>query len=302
MPGKKKFITFVVGNTGTFEDDFTMRLTQRGLTKGMSLQKSDVMLAFCPMVSSIGTDIEAALLQIPEPRIKKFFSVLTGNTLGSHEELIDRLTSKRGLTKVTSLEERDVTLAFCPIVSRAGTDIKAALQQIPAGKPVILVVLHHTFDPECVVPDSSRLVTRGDVILTVDCLFHESKGLLVCPRNKKAIKKIRGRKNKQPKVESAARTLNLLAPSPAEIDCATKACSSGYAISALINQGRYRKKKFITFVVGNTGTFEDDFTMRLTQRGLTKGMSLQKVMSCWLSVPWSLVLGLILKQHCCRFQ
>ncbi|KAK6297435.1 hypothetical protein J4Q44_G00320180 [Coregonus suidteri] len=141
-----------------------------------------------------------------EPRIKKFFSVLTGNTLGSHEELIDRLTSKRGLTKVTSLEERDVTLAFCPIVSRAGTDIKAALQQIPAGKPVILVVLHHTFDPDYTVPDSSRLVTRGDVILTVDCLFHESKGLLVCPRNKKAIKKIRGRKNKQPKVRKLTKT------------------------------------------------------------------------------------------------
>ncbi|CDQ73853.1 unnamed protein product [Oncorhynchus mykiss] len=94
--------------------------------------------------------------------MKKFFSILTGNTLGSHEKLINRLASKRHLTEVMSLEESDVILAFCPIVSRAGTDIEAALQQIPAGKPVILVVLHHTFDPDYTVPNSSRLVTRGD--------------------------------------------------------------------------------------------------------------------------------------------
>uniref|UniRef100_A0A673VVN8 Uncharacterized protein n=1 Tax=Salmo trutta TaxID=8032 RepID=A0A673VVN8_SALTR len=120
----------------------------------------------------------------------KFFTDVTGNTLGSHKELINRLAAKRHLTEVTSLEESDVILAFCPIVSRAGTDVEAALQQIPAGKPAILVVLHHTFNPDYTVPDSSRLVTRGDVILTVDCLFHESKGLLKCPHNQEAIEKI----------------------------------------------------------------------------------------------------------------
>ncbi|XP_045576827.1 uncharacterized protein isoform X10 [Salmo salar] len=129
----------------------------------------------------------------------KFFTVMTGNTLGSHKELINRLAAKRHLTEVTSLEESDVILAFCPIVSRAGTDVEAALQQIPAGKPAILVVLHHTFNSDYTVPDSSRLVTREDVILTVDCLFHESKGLLECPRNKEAIRKILDRPEIQPK-------------------------------------------------------------------------------------------------------
>ncbi|KAM9551932.1 uncharacterized protein ACWYII_030598 isoform 5-T12 [Salvelinus alpinus] len=100
-----------------------------------------------------------------------------------------------------SLEESDVIMAFCPIVSRAGTDVEAALQKIPAGKPVILVVLHHTFNSDYTVPDSSRLVTRGDVILTVDCLFHESKGLLKCPRNEEAIIKILDRPEIQPTVQ-----------------------------------------------------------------------------------------------------
>uniref|UniRef100_A0A8C7HHB0 Uncharacterized LOC109900776 n=1 Tax=Oncorhynchus kisutch TaxID=8019 RepID=A0A8C7HHB0_ONCKI len=121
--------------------------------------------------------------------MEKFFTILTGNTLGSHEEINRRLTTK-GLTKVTSSAESDVIIAFCPIVSRAGTDIEAALQQIPAGKPNILVVLHHTFNPDYTVPDSSRLVTREDVKLTVDCLFHESQGLLECHRNEAAFKKI----------------------------------------------------------------------------------------------------------------
>ncbi|XP_042156711.1 uncharacterized protein LOC121839976 isoform X2 [Oncorhynchus tshawytscha] len=122
--------------------------------------------------------------------MEKFFTVVTGNTLGSHDKLINRLAAKKHLTEVTSLEECDVILAFCPIVSRAGTDIEAALEQIPAGKPVILVVLHHTFDPDYTVPDSSRLVTRGDEILTVDCLFHENQGLLECPRNESVLKDI----------------------------------------------------------------------------------------------------------------
>ncbi|XP_071006737.1 uncharacterized protein [Oncorhynchus clarkii lewisi] len=137
-------------------------------------------------------------------RTETFFTIVTGNTLRSHEE-INRCLTAKGLTEVTSLEESDVILAFCPIVSRAGTDVEAALQKIPAGKPVILVVLHHTFDPEYTVSNSSRLVTSGDVILTVDCLFHENQGLLECPRNEDAIRKILGRPEIQPK----ARTMSL---------------------------------------------------------------------------------------------
>ncbi|KAI5607616.1 hypothetical protein C0J50_12420, partial [Silurus asotus] len=71
------------------------------------------------------------------------------------------------------------------VVSRAGTDLEAAqhkLQSISETKPAVLVVLHHTFDPESVVPDSSRAVTRENV-LTVDCLFHEDQGLLHCMKN-----------------------------------------------------------------------------------------------------------------------
>ncbi|XP_078145922.1 uncharacterized protein LOC144542743 isoform X2 [Centroberyx gerrardi] len=64
------------------------------------------------------------------------------------------------------------------------------MDAIPVGKPVILVVLHHTFNKDISVPNSSGLVTRHNVILTVDCLFYEIEGLLDCPRNDAAITEV----------------------------------------------------------------------------------------------------------------
>lgn len=56
-------------------------------------------------------------------------------------------------------------------------------------------MLHHTFDPESIIPDSSRAVNRENQenpenLLVVDCLFHEDKGLLHCPKNDEAVKKV----------------------------------------------------------------------------------------------------------------
>ncbi|XP_038819113.1 cell surface glycoprotein 1-like [Salvelinus namaycush] len=209
----------------------------------------------------------------------KFFTVVTGNTLGSHKELIHRLAAKRHLTEVTSLEESDVILAFCPIVSRAGTDVEAALQQIPAGKPVILVVLHHTFDPDYTVPDSSRLVTRGDVILTVDCLFHESNGLPKCPRNEEAIRKILARPEIQPKTSKPA------APEKTgEIPPAASNPPEGPKNSVITSQPKqqdYAKRstmdKFFTVVTGNTlGSHKELINRLAAKRHLTEVMSLEE--------------------------
>ncbi|XP_064781277.1 uncharacterized protein LOC135505940 isoform X2 [Oncorhynchus masou masou] len=137
-----------------------------------------------------------------ERREVRYYTITIGKTMSSHIQFMRQLGG--GFTEVLSPAQSDVIMAFCPIVSRAGTDIEAALQQIPEGKDVILVVLHHVLNPDCTAPDSSRLVTRSDVILTVDCLFHESKGgLLNCPRNKAAVGKIRNRLNRKPKVIDA---------------------------------------------------------------------------------------------------
>ncbi|XP_071226365.1 uncharacterized protein [Salvelinus alpinus] len=299
VPRLMKYYTITTGKTMDSHIQF-MRQLGGGFTEVMSPEQSDVIMAFCPIVSRAGTDIEAALQQIPAgkdvilvvlhhffnpectvadssrlvtrsdviltvdclfheskggllncPRNKaavgnilnllnmkpkvidvvvdipdlrnrphtflgsmsgmvRFFIFVVGNTLGAHVDLTRHLVIRGGCTEVMSQEESDVIMAFCLIVSRAGTDFEAALPQIPAGKPVILVVLHHTFNPDYTVPDSSRLVTRGDVILTVDCLFHESQGLLECHRNEAAVKEIQKKLNIHPETDSGSVCMDLL--------------------------------------------------------------------------------------------
>ncbi|XP_056150888.1 uncharacterized protein LOC130125355 [Lampris incognitus] len=121
-------------------------------------------------------------------RMNEFYTVLTGETLGVHTEFIKKHTHNAQI-EVASYMLCGYILAFCPIVSRAGTDIEAAMRVIPAGKPVILVVLHNTFNPDKPVVESSGMVTRQDIVLTVDCLFHDGK-LLKCPRNKAAFNSV----------------------------------------------------------------------------------------------------------------
>ncbi|XP_067101463.1 putative uncharacterized protein DDB_G0287113 [Osmerus mordax] len=120
--------------------------------------------------------------------MKTCYTLATGNTLSCYDDIMQKLTEE---TQGSSPQDCDIIIAFCPIVSRVGSNIQDAFCKIPEGKPVILVVLHHTFDPDYTIPDTSRHVTRKDVILTVDCLFHDSKGgLLQCSHNKEAVKEM----------------------------------------------------------------------------------------------------------------
>lgn len=93
-----------------------------------------------------------------------------------------------GLKEVNSLEQCHAVLFFCTIVSRVGTDIDAAmkyLDQVTTFTPVIMVILHSTFDPERVIPDSNNAIKRHD-IFAVDCLIFDNK-LLRCQKNENAI-------------------------------------------------------------------------------------------------------------------
>ncbi|KAL6461361.1 hypothetical protein MHYP_G00295050 [Metynnis hypsauchen] len=116
-----------------------------------------------------------------------FHLMVFGNTLNCHDEFMNNLRISLNLRQEFLVDKSDVIVAFVAIVSRAGTDIEAALRAIPASRPVVLVVLHHTFDAHFVAPDSRLSVTRSNVF-TVDCLFHEDRGLLNCPRNTEALK------------------------------------------------------------------------------------------------------------------
>ncbi|KAE8286526.1 hypothetical protein D5F01_LYC14461 [Larimichthys crocea] len=116
---------------------------------------------------------------------KKFSVHLAGKTNNAHQDFVARF-KRTGQTEVDSPGRSDYILVFCPIVSRVGTDIGEALESTeknnPGGKPIILVVMHHTFDPDRVIAESRRLVKNQNVKLTVDCLIYEGE-LLKCHRN-----------------------------------------------------------------------------------------------------------------------
>ncbi|XP_063079737.1 uncharacterized protein LOC134469419 isoform X2 [Engraulis encrasicolus] len=127
-----------------------------------------------------------------KPKMKGFV-IESGKTLDSGQQFVEHLSYR--LEEVKAVGECDIILAVCPIVSRVGTDLEAAMKvfedkcHCPTPKPIILVVLHHTFDIDYVVPDCSRYV--GDrVELIVNGLFHEDHGLLKnCDVNTEAINK-----------------------------------------------------------------------------------------------------------------
>ncbi|KAF4090883.1 hypothetical protein AMELA_G00030740 [Ameiurus melas] len=122
--------------------------------------------------------------------MSRFFVMVLGRTMKSDETFMDRLTISTKLREVDSVNDSDVIIAFVPIVSRAGTDIAAAMEKIPQGKSVVLVVLHHTFDRDYIAPDS-RLCVNSERVFAVDCLYHEDEGLLKCLRNDDAIRAVK---------------------------------------------------------------------------------------------------------------
>uniref|UniRef100_A0A087Y7N6 Uncharacterized protein n=1 Tax=Poecilia formosa TaxID=48698 RepID=A0A087Y7N6_POEFO len=101
---------------------------------------------------------------------KKFFVIVEGVETGAQRCLVQMIRDI-GQTKVSSPEECDYFLVFCPVVSRVAADISGALARVPANKPGILVVLHHTSDANLALAESSRQVHDLNVILTVDFLF-----------------------------------------------------------------------------------------------------------------------------------
>ncbi|XP_076011006.1 uncharacterized protein LOC143004052 isoform X2 [Genypterus blacodes] len=119
--------------------------------------------------------------------MKKFLVFLSGKTLGAHQRFVGWLEAA-GQTQVNSDADCDYVLVFCPVASRVGTDVNDALDRAPAGKPLILVVMHYT-NQDRIVGDSRRQVNDQRVLLTVDCLFHDH-GLLDCERNDSAITEV----------------------------------------------------------------------------------------------------------------
>ncbi|XP_046696593.1 uncharacterized protein LOC124379974 [Silurus meridionalis] len=113
----------------------------------------------------------------------------SGKSLDAQHEFIELLKKHIRFQQVNSANECDAIIAFVPVMSRAGTDIEAALKNIPTTHPVVLVALHHTFDENYVAPESKMCVNRNGVFAG-DLLWYEDFGLLRCLANNKALESI----------------------------------------------------------------------------------------------------------------
>ncbi|XP_047656175.1 uncharacterized protein LOC113660629 isoform X2 [Tachysurus fulvidraco] len=258
-PEELKFHILVTGNDLNCHKDILKSLGI--IDEGISMEQCDVIIAFVPILSRAGTDIQDALQMIPESHpavlvglhhtfdpdhvapdsgrnidrsnifsvdmlfyenmgmlnsykntkalegttkyLQKFkanrnkifneshalaiYIMALGNTLGAQIRFLDRLEKRLKLRQVNSKEECAVIIAFTCVVSQAETDVKAALENIPTDKPVLLVVFHHTFDESYIAPDS-RWIVKREGVAAVDVLFHEDKGPLRCEANDMAMK------------------------------------------------------------------------------------------------------------------
>ncbi|XP_010880921.2 uncharacterized protein si:ch211-245h14.1 [Esox lucius] len=118
----------------------------------------------------------------------KVHSRVCGQTLNNHLALMKQVDQLGGglRQEETSVEDCQVIMVFCPIVSRVGTDIESAMKCIPGNKEVILVLMYHTFDCDLVTCQKSASPYQN-IVLEVNVLFHDSKGLLHCETNNKAV-------------------------------------------------------------------------------------------------------------------
>ncbi|KAJ0026966.1 hypothetical protein NQD34_017966 [Periophthalmus magnuspinnatus] len=107
--------------------------------------------------------INTSLRTKPQIATVMYKMVVCGKTLDKHLDIIEKLKGpvpghniNLQLQEVTDLNYQ-VILLFCPVVSRAGTDVEAALREISSHKPLILVVMHHMHSPTSVAGPKNKI-------------------------------------------------------------------------------------------------------------------------------------------------
>ncbi|TWW69005.1 hypothetical protein D4764_19G0008030 [Takifugu flavidus] len=124
----------------------------------------------------------------------KYNMIVDGQTLNAHQQLMNELLSQQQVQDCQFSESSDdhqVTLLFKPISSHMESDVEAAMSRIKDNKPVILVLMHHFYEPKST--SSPRILKDyPNVVLAVHVFFHDTKsGLLTCRENSAAISSIR---------------------------------------------------------------------------------------------------------------
>ncbi|XP_025999148.1 uncharacterized protein LOC113007039 isoform X1 [Astatotilapia calliptera] len=127
----------------------------------------------------------------------KYKMVISGKTFNAHQQILEKVKALNEDPDLNLIEQEDsnqdcqAIIVFCPIVSRMGTDIDAAMTQVKGSQPVILVLMHHAHEPKHVTLMKIQN-NVSNVVLPFHVFYHETvHGLLQCQQNNDAISEIR---------------------------------------------------------------------------------------------------------------
>ncbi|XP_075994363.1 uncharacterized protein LOC142988941 [Genypterus blacodes] len=129
-------------------------------------------------LSQLRHQIKSAAVQI--------FCVITGETFGAHQKLLDQVKNLKGFSVVESPQWQD-----CQVLILFTSNAEVAMRNIPDGKPVILVLMHHTRDINFPTLGRKWSDSFENIVLDVHVLYHQTRqGLLTCPKNQQAVSHI----------------------------------------------------------------------------------------------------------------
>ncbi|KAG7220790.1 hypothetical protein INR49_032033 [Caranx melampygus] len=122
--------------------------------------------------------------------VVKYKKIICGRTFLADKQLMDLVSKSNSAQFVEDQPDSQVNIVFCPISSREGSDVDAAMAKVADDKPVILVLMHHTHEAKYTSSVKPWLPDHRDVF-PVDIFYHETaNGLLRCDQNHQAVSKI----------------------------------------------------------------------------------------------------------------
>ncbi|KAK0134213.1 hypothetical protein N1851_030225 [Merluccius polli] len=144
-------------------------------------------------VTEVPSSVAAQQMELPTV---KFLSIVRGKTLGCENTLLDLVKSLGKVTLVQTDESNDpqLIIVFCPITSRIDSDLENVMSKFPASlrdKPLILVMMHHTRNPNEGAIQTPGLISKKsswNIVLDVNVFYHDSvPGLLTSDMNNQAV-------------------------------------------------------------------------------------------------------------------
>ncbi|XP_041814980.1 uncharacterized protein LOC121622171 isoform X1 [Chelmon rostratus] len=122
--------------------------------------------------------------------------VVSGKTFGADVQLMRKVLKSQFQDQVEFVEsstDHQVTVLLCPICSRIGSDVDAAVSEVKDDKPVILVLMHHTHEPRHTT-SVRTWAYYPKIVFHVNVFFHDTmNGLLSCAQNDIAVSSIQNK-------------------------------------------------------------------------------------------------------------